>query len=69
MWAVTRMRATAETVEPNHGCASHSSDTSDTEDSDPLVAWPLLGMVAGAIAGAGAVLVRDRLQRLPRGSS
>ena len=33
--------ATVEITKPSYG---NASDTSDTEDSDPLVAWPLLGV-------------------------
>ena len=39
------------------------SDDSSAEDSDALVAWPLLGAVAGAIAGAGAVQLNSALRR------
>ena len=35
--------ATGEITKPSYG---NASDTSDTGDSDPLVAWPLLGAVA-----------------------
>ena len=27
---------------------------SDTEDGEPLVTWPLLGLAAGAVGGVGA---------------
>ena len=37
---------------------------SDVEDDDALVAWPLLGMLAGAIAGAGAIQLGRGLSRV-----
>jgi hypothetical protein len=39
---------------------------SDTEDDEPLVTWPLLGLVAGAIGGSGAGRLYHGLRR-PRG--
>jgi hypothetical protein len=40
------------------------SDDSDAEDSEAIVAWPLLGAAAGAVAGAGAVQLYGTLRRL-----
>jgi len=39
------------------------SDGSDAEDSEAIVAWPLLGAAAGAVAGAGAVQLYRTLRR------
>jgi len=50
-----------EIAKPSYGTAS---DTSDTEESDPLVAWPLLGAVAGVLVGVGAVRAYEEFQRV-----
>jgi hypothetical protein len=53
------------------GPSYHKSDSDDSsaEDSDAIVAWPLLGAAAGAIAGVSAVQLYSTLRRLrePRG--
>jgi hypothetical protein len=53
--------ATVEITMPSYG---NASDTSDTEDSDPLVAWPLLGAIAGVVVGVGAVRVYEELRQV-----
>ena len=57
--------ATGEITKPSYG---NASDTSDTEDSDPLVAWPLLGAVAGVVVGIGAVRVHEKFRQVCRRS-
>ena len=57
--------ATVEITKPSYG---NASDTSDTEDSDPLVAWPLLGAVAGVVVGVGAVRVHEKFRQVCRRS-
>ena len=44
--------------------STSESDDSGAEESEAIVAWPLLGAAAGAIAGAGAVQLYGRLRRL-----
>ena len=43
---------------------SDASDSRDSEDSDPLVTWPLLGAVAGNAIGVGVVGVCEALRRV-----
>ena len=45
-----------------YGYTSDSSSTED-DDSDPRVAWPLLGLAAGAVAGIAGVRCYDQLAR------
>jgi hypothetical protein len=46
--------------------AAGTSDTSDDDTSDPLVAWPLVGLAAGAIVGIATAVGYGELLRLLR---
>ena len=49
--------------------AARASDSADDDcASDPRVAWPLFGVVAGAIVGVSAAQGYDQVLRLFRGS-
>jgi hypothetical protein len=42
----------------------HSDEPADDDDRDPLVTWPLLGMVLGGFAGAATIVVARGVLRV-----
>ncbi len=54
------------TVEVTNPSYVNASDPSDTDDSEPLVVWPLLGAVGGVVIGVGAARVYEEVRRVWR---
>ena len=61
---VAPSRHVGATVQITEPCYDNASNTSDSEESDPLVAWPLLGAIAGVVVGVGAVRVYEELRQV-----
>jgi hypothetical protein len=61
---VAPSRHVGATVQITEPCYDNTSNTSDSEESDPRVAWPLLGAIAGVVVGVGAVRVYEELRQV-----
>jgi hypothetical protein len=50
----------ASTKKPSYG---NPADTSDDDDFDPKVAWPVLAGVVGLVIGVGVVRMDEKVRR------